>query len=456
MSASLHHQDTIAACATAPGRGGVAIIRVSGPLTSSIAEAIVKTTLTPRLATHTSFYDEEGTVLDDGIALFFKNPHSFTGEDVLELQGHGGPVIVDLLLQRILALGARLARPGEFSERAFLNNKLDLAQAEAVADLIDATSAEAAKLAMKSLQGEFSNKIHALNEQLIHLRMYIEAAIDFTDEEIDFLSDDKIKTQTKVIIDALTTIQMQAKQGSLLREGITVVIAGQPNVGKSSLLNALSGKDLAIVTDIPGTTRDVLRDVITIDGMPLHIVDTAGIRKSDDVVELEGIRRAEKEIEKADIVLFLDCHPEPREGSAANEEIPRVARNDKANIIYVHNKIDLHNVMPAIKEDNQQTHVYVSAKTHAGLDLLKNKIKSIVGLTQQTEGLYLARRRHLDAIARAKTFVEQAFNQLATQKNGELAAEDLRLAHLALCEITGEFTTDDLLGRIFSSFCVGK
>lgn len=438
--------DTIVAQASAPGRGGVAIVRISGSLVTSIITAVLNCSLSPRIATHTVFRDENNEMIDDGIAIFFPNPHSFTGEDVLELQGHGGPVVVDLLLQRILKLGARLARPGEFSERAFLNGKLDLAQAEAIADLIDASSKEAARLAVRSLQGEFSKAIHALNEQIIYLRMYIEAAIDFTDEEIDFLSDEKITQQLKAIIDTLNTIQSHAKQGSLLREGITAVIAGKPNVGKSSLLNALSGKETAIVTDIPGTTRDVLRDYILIDGMPMHIIDTAGLRESSDVVEQEGIRRAEKEIEKADVILYMQAGNE-------NETLPNFKNK---NIIFIHNKIDLSKQEPTVIEKNGVVHIYLSAKTYAGLNLLKDQIKSLAGLQSTGEGLYLARRRHLDAIARAKAHVEDCLLQLSKNKSGELAAEDLRLAHLALCEITGEFTTDDLLGRIFSSFCVGK
>lgn len=438
--------DTITAQATPLGRGGVAIVRVSGPLTQSIAQAILQRDLKPRHATHTSFLDANGTTIDDGVAIFFSNPHSFTGEDVLELHGHGGPVIVDLLLQRILSLGARLARPGEFSERAFLNNKIDLAQAEAIADLINATSKQAARSAMRSLQGEFSKDIHALNEKIIYLRMYVEAAIDFTDEEIDFLGDEKIAKNLQTLFHDLEQVQQKAQQGSFLREGITAVIVGEPNVGKSSLLNCLSGKEVAIVTDIPGTTRDVLRDYILIDGMPMHIIDTAGLRESTDIVEQEGIRRAYGEIEKADLVLYMVCHP-----------IDSMPDNLSAkNVIVIQNKIDLIDAIPSVSHGNGYPMVALSVKTNAGIELLKDQIKQQVGFQGETDGVYLARRRHLDALARAHEHIKNSLQQLSENRSGELAAEDLRQAHLALCEITGEFTADDLLGKIFSNFCIGK
>ncbi len=441
--------DTITAQVTPPGRGGVAVVRVSGPLTRQIATAILKQDLTPRVATYLPFHDDDHQVMDEGLALFFPNPHSFTGEDVLELQGHGGPIVVDLILQRVLSLGARLAKPGEFSERAFLNGKMDLAQAEAVADLIDASSSQAARLALRSLQGEFSRAIHALTEKVIQLRIYIEAAIDFTDEEIDFLADDKLTQQMLSIINDLQHIESNAKQGSFLREGITAVIAGAPNVGKSSLLNQLSGKDLAIVTNIPGTTRDVLREVILIDGMPVHIVDTAGLRDSDDVVEIEGMRRAHREIADADLILYL------QDANCPDEVMKLPEAASLRPIIVVRNKIDLSHETPSLVTAEQVV-VSLSAKTGAGIDLLKQQIKHTVGFAQQTEGIYLARRRHLDALSRARHSVVKAHEQLNEAKAGELAAEDLRLAQLALSEITGEFTADDLLGRIFSSFCIGK
>lgn len=441
--------DTITAQVTPPGRGGVAVVRISGPLTTSIAAAILKQDLLPRTATYLPFYDASDNVIDEGLAIYFPNPHSFTGEDVLELQGHGGPVVVDMMLQRVLQLGARLARPGEFSERAFLNDKMDLAQAEAIADLIDASSAQAARLALRSLQGAFSREVQSLTNKIIHLRMYIEAAIDFTDEEIDFLADEKLTQQMQDILQDLTTIQSQAKQGSMLREGITAVIVGAPNVGKSSLLNQLSGKDTAIVTDIPGTTRDVLRDLIMVDDIPMHIVDTAGLRDSDDIVEQEGMRRAHREMENADLVLHL------HDASCAETLLALPSTAQARPRIIIRNKIDLLTAQPGITGTDPVT-ISLSAKTGAGIDLLKSQIKKIVGYEQQSEGIYLARRRHLDALTRAEQHIRAAHTQLSTAKAGELAAEDLRLAQLAMSEITGEFTPDDLLGKIFSSFCIGK
>ncbi|WP_170131755.1 tRNA uridine-5-carboxymethylaminomethyl(34) synthesis GTPase MnmE [Aquicella lusitana] len=442
--------DTIVAQATPPGRGGIAIVRVSGPLVKKMMLDLWGEVLAPRQAVYLPFKEVSGEVIDEGIALYFPNPHSFTGEDVLELQGHGGPVVVDLLLQRLINLGARLARPGEFSERAFLNGKIDLAQAEAIADLIDASSRQAARLAVRSLQGAFSNEIQAINEKVIRVRMFIEAAIDFSEEEIDFLSMEKISTELENILDELTAIQQKAKHGSLLREGITAVIAGEPNVGKSSLLNRLSGKELAIVTDIPGTTRDVLRDYILIDGMPIHIIDTAGLRDSEDRVEQEGIKRAYHEIEKADLVLYvLDASK-----SASIEGLPDIIASRP--VIFIHNKIDLIQSQPSIKNENENATIALSAKTGDGIALLKKHIKSLVGFTDTTEGIFLARRRHLDVLARAFALVQASITQMKVFRSCELAAEDLRLAQLALSEITGEFTPDDLLGRIFSNFCIGK
>lgn len=440
--------DTIVAQATPPGRGGIAIVRVSGPAVKHIIQDFLQSDLVPRAATYLPFRDADGSIIDEGIAIFFPNPHSFTGEDVLELQGHGSPIVIDLLLQRLLNLGARLAKPGEFSERAFHNGKIDLAQAESIADLINATSKQAARSAMRSLQGEFSNDIHALNEKIIHLRLYVEAAIDFTDEEIDFLADEKIVNAARTILVDLSQIQLKAKQGSLLREGITAVIAGKPNVGKSTLLNCLSGKELAIVTDIPGTTRDILRDVIVLDGMPIHIIDTAGLRESDDVVEQEGIRRAYSEIANADIILHVS--------DAAETAVSSLEKTYHQPIIYIRNKVDLHNETPSIQTKDDKIIISVSAKTGLGIELLKQEIKQQVGFHAEDDGVYLARRRHLDALARAKVYIEASLYQLSETRAGELAADDLRQAHKALCEITGEFTSDDLLGRIFSSFCIGK
>lgn len=446
------NEDTIVALATPPGRGGVAVIRVSGTKVLEIARAITGVDLSPRYATHTSFYDETGSVIDDGIALYFKNPHSFTGEDVLELQGHGGPVVVDLVIKRVLALGARLARPGEFSERAFLNNKMDLVQAEAVADLIDAASTHAAKLALQSLQGKFSELIHALVEKLIQLRLYIEAMIDFADEAIDYLSDAHVLQQLNIITHDLSQILLNSQQGSLLREGISVVIAGEPNVGKSSLLNSLSGKPLAIVTPIAGTTRDVLRDFILMDDLPIHLIDTAGLRESDDVVEQEGIKRARAEIDKADLILYVI--------DASSHDIQQELQKAKIafknqRLIFICNKTDLVNETPGVF-DETIPQVSLSAKTGAGLDLLKQTIKKMVGFQPAGEGLFLARRRHLDALTRAQSHLQVAHHHLAQSSSIELIAEELRLTQLTLNEITGEFTPDDLLGRIFSTFCIGK
>jgi tRNA modification GTPase len=445
--------ETIVATATPPGRGGIAVVRVSGPLVKSIAEKITGKIPVPRYATFSSFFDSEQKIIDEGLVLFFPGPHSFTGEDVLELQGHGGPIVVDTLIRSILHCGARLARPGEFSERAFLNDKLDLAQAEAIADLIDASSEQAARSALRSLQGEFSQKITSMVEALIRLRIYVEAAIDFAEEEIDFLADQQIVTDLANIINELIQVQSSAVQGSLLRDGITAVIAGFPNVGKSSLINALSGKDVAIVTDIAGTTRDVLRENIIIDGMPVHIIDTAGLRESDDIVELEGIRRAHLELERADFILFVV--------DAQQKELPDLSLLIKkipahAIVITVRNKIDLIETQPELTMINGKAVISLSAKLNLGLDLLKEHIKSVVGFTTTNEGIFSARRRHLDALSRAKIFLLNGQQQLLQHRAGELLAEDLRQAQLALSEITGEFSSDDLLGRIFSSFCIGK
>lgn len=443
------HLDTIAALATPPGRGGIAIIRVSGPDALSISQQILETELAPRVATYKPFLDQNHTTLDEGIALFFPQPHSFTGEDVLELQGHGGPIVADLILQRVIQLGARLAKPGEFSERAFLNGKLDLAQAEAIADLIDASSTQAARSAMRSLQGDFSKEIHKLLAALIHVRTYVEAAIDFSDEEIDFLTNDHVQSNLQQLIQQITTIKAKAKQGQFLREGITAVIAGVPNVGKSSLLNRLSAKDVAIVSDIPGTTRDVLREYILIDGMPMHLIDTAGLRESADKVEQIGVRRAQQEIEKADLILIVSDASQPE------QTLPMHLPNH-VPCIFIQNKIDL--VGLDAKLERQETHssIYLSAQNGDGIALLKQCIKQTVGYEQAPEGVYLARRRHLDALEKAASYVQQSILALNTQNAPELAAEELRLAQLSLNEITGEFGADDLLGHIFSSFCIGK
>lgn len=444
--------ETITALATPPGRGGVAIVRVSGPQVQFIAENILGKIPKPRLAMFSQFKDAEHKSLDEGIALFFPGPHSFTGEDVLELHGHGGPCVVDGLIRRIVSLGARLARPGEFSERAFLNDKIDLAQAEAIADLIDASSEQAVRASLRSLQGEFSKKIHTLVESLIRLRMYVEAAIDFVEEEIDFLADKQVSQDLTTIINQVESIRESAMQGSLLRDGITAVIAGQPNVGKSSLLNCISGKDIAIVTDIPGTTRDLLREHVHLDGMPIHFIDTAGLRASSDPVEQEGIRRAREEMTRADIIL---CVVDARDKThIENSLLSEITVN--APIIIIRNKIDLTDESPNSVEQNGRTIISISAKANLGIDLLKKQIKTSVGLQTESAGIFSARRRHLDALDRAYDHLIHGQKQLTDFRAGELLAEDLRQAQLALSEITGQFTSDDLLGRIFSSFCIGK
>ncbi|HHT7763873.1 tRNA uridine-5-carboxymethylaminomethyl(34) synthesis GTPase MnmE [Pasteurella multocida] len=451
-------KETIVAQATAPGRGGIGILRVSGPKAVEVAHAVLGKCPKPRMADYLPFKDSDGNVLDQGIALYFKAPHSFTGEDVLELQGHGGQIVLDLLLKRILQLeGLRLARPGEFSEQAFLNDKLDLAQAEAIADLIDASSEQAARSALKSLQGEFSNKVNQLVDSVIYLRTYVEAAIDFPDEEIDFLADGKIEAHLNDIITQLDHVRSEAKQGSILREGMKVVIAGRPNAGKSSLLNALAGREAAIVTDIAGTTRDVLREHIHIDGMPLHIIDTAGLREATDEVERIGIVRAWSEIEQADrILLMLDST------EADNQDLEKVRSEfltklpSNIPVTIVRNKADLSGENEGIVEQNGYTVITLSAKTQQGVALLREHLKQSMGYQTNMEGGFLARRRHLEALEQAATHLQQGHVQLTQFYAGELLAEELRRVQNHLSEITGQFTSDDLLGNIFSSFCIGK
>ncbi|WP_429022260.1 tRNA uridine-5-carboxymethylaminomethyl(34) synthesis GTPase MnmE [Aeromonas allosaccharophila] len=450
--------DTIVAQATAPGRGGVGIVRVSGPAAEQVAGIVLGKLPRVRYAEYLPFKDEQGQVLDQGIALLFKAPNSFTGEDVLELQGHGGPVIMDMLIRRILKIdGIRPARPGEFSERAFINDKLDLAQAEAIADLIEASSEQAARSAMHSLQGQFSSKIQQLVESLIRLRIYVEAAIDFPDEEIDFLSDGKVAGDLYTIMSELDDVRGEAKQGALLREGMKVVIAGRPNAGKSSLLNALAGRESAIVTEIAGTTRDVLREHIHLDGMPLHIIDTAGLRDTQDKVEQIGIERAWAEIEQADRVLFMvdgttTAAVDPRE--IWPEFVDRLPKN--IGLTVIRNKADLTGEDLAPSQEQGHAVYRISAKTELGLPALREHLKQCMGFQGNTEGGFMARRRHLDALERAAERLLVAKEQLEVFVAGELVAEELRLAQESLSEITGEFSSDDLLGRIFSSFCIGK
>ncbi|OOF57037.1 tRNA uridine-5-carboxymethylaminomethyl(34) synthesis GTPase MnmE [Rodentibacter genomosp. 2] len=451
-------KETIVAQATAPGRGGIGILRVSGPLAGEVAYSVLGKCPKPRMADYLPFKDNDGSVLDQGIALYFKAPNSFTGEDVLELQGHGGQVVLDLLLKRILQIdGIRLARPGEFSEQAFLNDKLDLAKAEAIADLIDATSEQAARSALRSLQGEFSHKVNALVDSVIYLRTYVEAAIDFPDEEIDFLADGKIEANLRGIITQLDDVRREAKQGTILREGMKVVIAGRPNAGKSSLLNALAGREAAIVTDIAGTTRDVLREHIHIDGMPLHIIDTAGLREATDEVERIGISRAWTEIEQADrIILMLDS------SDAESQNLEKVRLEFLAKlpttipVTIVRNKIDLTDEQVGLTEENGYQIIRLSAQTHNGMQILRDHLKQTMGFQTGIEGGFLARRRHLDALEKAAEHLQIGLVQLTEFHAGELLAEELRLAQAQLSEITGQFTSDDLLSNIFSSFCIGK
>ncbi|TGN39478.1 tRNA uridine-5-carboxymethylaminomethyl(34) synthesis GTPase MnmE [Marinobacter confluentis] len=450
--------DTIAAIATAPGQSGVGIVRISGPKARTIAETMLGFAPRPRYAHYGPFHDHQGQLIDEGLGLFFPNPHSFTGEDVLELQGHGGTVILDILLRAACDLGARLARPGEFSERAFLNDKMDLTQAEAIADLIESSSEQAARCAVRSLQGAFSRRIDALVEAVTHLRIYVEAAIDFPEEEIDFLADGKVANDLDRLLDDLNAILAEAQQGSILREGMKVVIAGRPNAGKSSLLNALAGREAAIVTAVEGTTRDVLREHIHIDGMPLHIIDTAGLRDSPDEVEQIGIARAWDEIRQADrILLMVDATT--TDATRPLELWPDFIDQlpDNAPLTVIRNKVDLTGEAVGVEQQGDAAPVIrIAAKSADGLEDLRNHLKACMGFASTTEGGFLARRRHLDALERAKASMLQGESQLQGYGAGELLAEDLRAAQDALGEITGALTPDDLLGKIFSSFCIGK
>ncbi|HEX5513877.1 MAG TPA: tRNA uridine-5-carboxymethylaminomethyl(34) synthesis GTPase MnmE [Gammaproteobacteria bacterium] len=444
--------DTICAVATPPGRGGVGIVRASGPLAGAIARTLLGASPTPRHAHFARFRRADGELIDEGLLLYFPAPASVTGEDVVELHGHGGPVVLDRLSRRLLELGARLARPGEFSERAFLNGKLDLAQAEAVADLIAASTEESARAAVRSLQGDFSRTVQALLEALIELRVYVESAMDFPDEEIDFLSEGDVAARLEELDQRLAEVMASARYGQVLRDGMTVVIAGLPNAGKSSLLNRLAGYDAAIVTDIAGTTRDVLREHIHLDGMPLHVIDTAGLRDSADPVEQEGIRRAWQAIEQADrILLLLDDRAGFTEAERAI--LDRLPRGIAVTV--VRNKIDLSGAPAGIGESALGPELRLSALSGDGVSLLREHLKASMGYDGHSGG-FLARRRHLDALARAADHLAAGRRQLREHHAGELLAEDLRRAQEALGEITGEFTSEDLLGRIFASFCIGK
>jgi len=438
--------DTIVAVATPPGTGGVGVVRVSGGETERIARAVLGSLPEPRTATYRSFRDVNGTAVDTGIALYFPAPASFTGESVLELQGHGGPVVMAALVDAVVGLGARQAEPGEFTKRAFLNDKLDLAQAEAIADLIDSGTEQAARAALRSLAGEFSMAVDGLGQELVRLRVHVEAAIDFPEEEIDFLADDALLARIKDCAAAFEALLGRARVGRVLRDGYHVVIVGRPNAGKSSLLNRLSGEESAIVTEIAGTTRDILREQINIDGLAVELVDTAGIRDNPDRIEREGIRRAREALKKADAVLWIrDATAE--EADSLDESVP-----DDVPVIVVHNKIDLLDA-PPLAEDGA---VWLSAKTGEGIDVLRTKLRQMAGYRDLGEGAFTARRRHLQALRRAAQHFEAGRKALDETKAGELLAEELRLAHEALGEITGAVSSDELLGRIFAEFCIGK
>ncbi len=452
-------QETIVAIATSPGRSGIGIIRLSGPKALAIGTSITGTSLAPRHAHLCVFHDSAGRALDSGICLFFPSPKSFTGEDVVELQAHGGPIILDLLLRETLTLGARQAEPGEFSHRAYLNEKIDLAQAEAIADLINSTTERAALNASRSLQGAFSEKIRSLVARVTQLRVYVEAAIDFPEEEIDFIQSGQVKESLASIALEFDAIAGAARQGALIQEGMKIVIAGKPNAGKSSLLNALSGQERAIVTPIAGTTRDVLREHIQIDGMPLHIVDTAGLRDSEDEIEQEGIRRAWAEIESADRVLLVvdgnTLSDKEYDGTRLWYDNQQQLKR-KIPLTIVSNKSDLNNRQPEICQHGNMTVVHLSAKTGAGMELLRQHLKSSMGYDEGGEGNFSARRRHLQSLEQAKHYLLNGQQQLLLAGAGELLAEDLRLCQNTLGEITGAISSDELLGRIFSSFCIGK
>lgn len=449
--------DTIVARATAPGRAGVAVVRVSGPGTRGIVSAVAGTLPAPRLAVLRDFSDDAGEPLDTGLVLFFPGPASFTGEDVAEFHGHGGTIVTDLLVRRICELGARPARPGEFSERAFLNDKLDLAQAEAIADLVDSGSAQAARAAVRSLRGAFSGAVHALVEKITTLRMHVEAAIDFPEEEIDFLDDAALAARLADTRAAFDDLQARAVVGRALNDGLTVVLAGAPNVGKSSLLNALSGDDTAIVTDIAGTTRDLIHATLDVGGLPVTLVDTAGLRDTEDVVEREGVRRSRRAVAEADHVLVMtDAAGDPLEqAEALRGELP-----EGVDWTLVINKIDRSGDAAGARDVDAGygtvPAVYLSATRGDGVDALCRRLHEIAGVAGHLEGGFSARRRHLDRIEVARTHFDAAIERLERDRAGELMAEELRLAQQALSEITGAFTSDDLLGRIFASFCIGK
>ncbi len=438
--------DTIVAAATPPGTGGVGIVRISGDDVERIARTMLGSLPEPRTATYRNFRNAAGERVDVGLALYFPTPASFTGESVLELHGHGGPVVISLLVDAVIELGARQAEPGEFSKRAFLNDKLDLVQAEAIADLIGSGTAQAARAALRSLSGTFSEAVDGLAEQLVRLRMHVEAAIDFPEEEIDFLSDGALLQRIEDCATAFATLSAEAKQGRVLRDGYQVVIVGKPNAGKSSLLNLLSGQEAAIVTEVAGTTRDVLREQIDVDGLAVELIDTAGLRDDPDRIEAEGIRRAREALANADAVLWIQDVTDKDQG-APRENLP-----EGVPITVVHNKIDLAGDRPGVVDDE----VFLSAHTGEGIDALRQRIRELAGYDNQGEGAFTARRRHIRALGRARKHFETGRHALEESKAGELLAEELRLSQQALGEITGAFSADDLLGKIFSEFCIGK
>ncbi|MBT4494591.1 MAG: tRNA uridine-5-carboxymethylaminomethyl(34) synthesis GTPase MnmE [Gammaproteobacteria bacterium] len=442
-----YSQDTIAAVATAPGRGGVGIVRVSGPGISTIARSVIGHLPKPRYASLVRFLGDDGTALDQGLALYFKGPDSFTGEDVLELQGHGGPVVLDMLLKRIVGLGARIAEPGEFSKRAFLNDKLDLTQAEAIADLISSGTAQAARSAMRSLEGRFSDLIAELLATVIEVRVFVEAAIDFPDEEVDYLGDDRVEKQLSDIRRRLKDVISEANLGALLSEGASVVLLGKPNAGKSSLMNRLTGRETSIVTHIPGTTRDIVGDIFQLDGIPLRLIDTAGIRRTGDAIETEGVRRAVAASEQADLVIaVVDASLDKPQQKLDLEELEAASG---AGMVIVSNKIDLAGA-------GAYEGIAVSAKTGEGMEALKTNLKKHLGVDGSTESGFTARTRHVNALEQALAAVDKGHGELTRNGAGELLAEELRFCQRHLEEITGEFSADDLLGEIFSTFCIGK
>ncbi|WP_428086541.1 tRNA uridine-5-carboxymethylaminomethyl(34) synthesis GTPase MnmE [Candidatus Thioglobus sp.] len=445
-----HTESTICALASSIGKGGIGVVRVSGPLSQTIAKKMLGLLPKPRYAHYGSFLDQDAVEIDQGIALFFPRPHSFTGEDVLEFQGHGGIIVMRSLLESALALGAQAAQPGEFSKRAFLNGKMDLVQAEAVADIIDANSDQASRCALRSLTGVFSKQVNTLTRSIIDLRIFVEATIDFSDEEIDFLQSEQVKEKVQAIKTEIEQILHSATQGAILREGLNVAIAGKPNAGKSSLLNALTQRSSAIVTDVAGTTRDVLRETIHINGMPLNIIDTAGLHESQDVVEKEGIKRARDVIKQADVVLMMyDAQELEPDFSLLPADI------EYKYLLVIKNKIDLTNERVEKNSINQKTQLSICAKNVQGIDLLKQELADIAGLDSSAEGVVLARKRHIIALEAAQESIVNALLQLDGGAI-ELMAEDLRHAGQSMASITGEFSSDDLLGEIFSSFCIGK